>query len=94
MERAMMPCDSRREEHHAGTALNPELERIRSKHTILASTGCTRDFCQSGRMTHTDEPRGTCVPKVSLPFQMPEVGIQHTMLEDNSFGTLFRPMRS
>lgn len=41
-----------------GALLNLELERIRRKHTILASTGCTRDFCQSGRMIHTDEPRG------------------------------------
>lgn len=44
--------------NQCSTLLNPELERIRNKHTILASTGCSREFCQSGRMTHTDEPRG------------------------------------
>lgn len=58
MERPKVPYDPREEERYAGTVLNPELERIRNKHTTLASTGCTRDFCQSGRMTHTDEPRG------------------------------------
>ena len=44
--------------------LEPEFERIRNKHPVLASTGCTRDFCQSGRMIHTDEPRGTYILKV------------------------------
>lgn len=38
----------------AGTA---ELELIRRKHRNLASTGCTKDFCQAGRAVHTDEPR-------------------------------------
>ena len=59
VERALMPDDFPGEKRCLGTVLNPELERIRTKHTILASTGCTRDFCQSGRMMHTDEPRGT-----------------------------------
>ncbi|KAF9465429.1 nitric oxide synthase [Collybia nuda] len=34
-----------------------EFERIKENHSTLASTGCTRDFCQSGRIIHTDEPR-------------------------------------
>ena len=59
VEKALVSYDSHGEKRCLGTVLNPELERIRNKHTILASTGCTRDFCQSGRMTHTDEPRGT-----------------------------------
>ena len=37
--------------------LAPELQRIREDHPILASTGCTKDFCQSGRLIHYDEPR-------------------------------------
>jgi nitric oxide synthase oxygenase domain/subunit len=34
-----------------------EMERIRGAHRTLAPTGCTPDFCQSGRMTHINEPR-------------------------------------
>jgi nitric oxide synthase oxygenase domain/subunit len=34
-----------------------EVKRIRSAHRTLAPTGCTPDFCQSGRMTHINEPR-------------------------------------
>lgn len=34
-----------------------EFERIKENHSTLASTGCTREFCQSGRIIHTDEPR-------------------------------------
>ena len=34
-----------------------EQQRIREQHRVLASTGCTRDFCQAGRAVHTDEPR-------------------------------------
>jgi nitric oxide synthase oxygenase domain/subunit len=34
-----------------------ELERIRNAHRTLAPTGCTPDFCQSGRMTRINEPR-------------------------------------
>ena len=36
---------------------DPQYERIRANHTSLASTGCTKDFCQAGRAVHTDEPR-------------------------------------
>ncbi|KAF9462533.1 nitric oxide synthase [Collybia nuda] len=35
----------------------PEFELIRQNHSTLVSTGCTQDFCQSGRVIHTDEPR-------------------------------------
>ena len=35
----------------------PEFEVIRKKHANLASTGCTTDFCQAGRLLHTDESR-------------------------------------
>lgn len=38
-------------------ASNPEFELIKHNHSTLVSTGCTRDFCQSGRVIHTDEPR-------------------------------------
>jgi nitric oxide synthase oxygenase domain/subunit len=34
-----------------------EVERIRTAHRTLAPTGCTPDFCQSGRMTRINEPR-------------------------------------
>ncbi|GHP15259.1 nitric oxide synthase-like protein [Collybia sordida] len=34
-----------------------EFELIKQTHSTLTSTGCTRDFCQSGRVIHTDEPR-------------------------------------
>ena len=34
-----------------------QFQDIRAHHGILASTGCTRDFCQAGRAIHTDEPR-------------------------------------
>ncbi|KAL9627896.1 MAG: hypothetical protein Q9164_007456, partial [Protoblastenia rupestris] len=37
--------------------INAEYQRIGSTHRTLVSTGCTRDFCQSGRVVHTDEPR-------------------------------------
>jgi hypothetical protein len=44
-----------------GTVICPfatrEFERIKENHSTLASTGCTREFCQSGRIIHTDEPR-------------------------------------
>jgi hypothetical protein len=38
-------------------ASTPEFELIKRSHSGLVSTGCTRDFCQSGRVIHTDEPR-------------------------------------
>lgn len=34
-----------------------EFQQARDHHPVLASTGCTKDFCQAGRATHTDEPR-------------------------------------
>ncbi|RCI09068.1 hypothetical protein L249_5101 [Ophiocordyceps polyrhachis-furcata BCC 54312] len=34
-----------------------EFKRIQCRYPILSSTGCTRSFCQSGRMVHTDETR-------------------------------------
>jgi nitric oxide synthase oxygenase domain/subunit len=34
-----------------------EFERIRKAHRTLAPTGCTPEFCQSGRATHINEPR-------------------------------------
>lgn len=57
-----------------GLLHNPELERIRRKHTMLASTGCTRDFCQAGRMIHTDEPRGMCKPEARPPNECQKFG--------------------
>jgi nitric oxide synthase oxygenase domain/subunit len=38
-------------------AAHEEFERIRTAHRTLAPTGCTAEFCQSGRMTHLNEPR-------------------------------------
>jgi len=34
-----------------------EFQQARDHHPVLASTGCTRTFCQAGRAAHTDEPR-------------------------------------
>ncbi|KAL8923172.1 MAG: hypothetical protein Q9208_004735 [Pyrenodesmia sp. 3 TL-2023] len=34
-----------------------EYHQARTHHPVLASTGCTKDFCQAGRAVHTDEPR-------------------------------------
>ncbi|KAL8951351.1 MAG: hypothetical protein Q9222_002670 [Ikaeria aurantiellina] len=34
-----------------------EYDGIRSAHRTLAPTGCTPDFCQSGRMTRINQPR-------------------------------------
>ncbi|KAL8658080.1 MAG: hypothetical protein Q9226_001284 [Calogaya cf. arnoldii] len=34
-----------------------EFHQAETRHPILASTGCTRNFCQAGRAVHTDEPR-------------------------------------
>ena len=36
---------------------NTQLQRITEKNKVLASTGCTKDLCQAGRLIHTDEPR-------------------------------------
>ena len=37
--------------------LSKEFQHVRSSNKTLASTGCTREFCQAGRAIHTDEPR-------------------------------------
>lgn len=34
-----------------------EFSRIKEHYPLLATTSCTTDFCQSGRMVHTTEPR-------------------------------------
>ena len=34
-----------------------EFQEAQAHHPILASTGCTKNFCQAGRAVHTDEPR-------------------------------------
>ncbi|KAL9009609.1 MAG: hypothetical protein Q9173_005373, partial [Seirophora scorigena] len=34
-----------------------EYRQARAHHPVLASTGCSNDFCQAGRAVHTDEPR-------------------------------------
>ncbi|KAL8814584.1 MAG: hypothetical protein Q9223_006200 [Gallowayella weberi] len=34
-----------------------EFQLARDRHPVLASTGCTTEFCQAGRAVHTDEPR-------------------------------------
>lgn len=39
------------------TGAQEEFARIRTAHRTLAPTGCTPDFCQSGRMTRINEPR-------------------------------------
>lgn len=39
------------------TEAQKEFARIRTAHRTLAPTGCTPDFCQSGRMVRINEPR-------------------------------------
>ncbi|KAL8829827.1 MAG: hypothetical protein Q9170_006007 [Blastenia crenularia] len=34
-----------------------EFEQVQTHHPVLASTGCSKSFCQAGRAVHTDEPR-------------------------------------
>ncbi|KAL8746468.1 MAG: hypothetical protein Q9184_007744, partial [Pyrenodesmia sp. 2 TL-2023] len=34
-----------------------DFQQARAHHPVLASTGCTRDFCQAGRAVHTGEAR-------------------------------------
>lgn len=34
-----------------------EYQKIQDTHGILASTGCSQQFCQAGRAVHSDEPR-------------------------------------
>lgn len=72
--------------HPSRCPLDPEIERIRNKHPILASTGCTKEFCQSGRMTHTDEPRGTCMPEALPPYECPNLG-----RETHPWNTIYFP---
>lgn len=38
-------------------AMTPEFQSIQERYKNLASTGCTAQFCQAGRMLHSDEPR-------------------------------------
>ena len=42
---------------HPRTIELSEYKHIQNQCPVLASTGCTRDICQSGSMIHTDEPR-------------------------------------
>ena len=37
--------------------MDEQFRNILAQNTTLASTGCTRDFCQAGRAVHSDEPR-------------------------------------
>lgn len=41
----------------SGCPVMREFQQAQDHHPVLASTGCTRNFCQAGRATHTDEPR-------------------------------------
>ncbi|KAF2672562.1 hypothetical protein BT63DRAFT_396259 [Microthyrium microscopicum] len=52
--------DARIEQYNVPTQQSSaalEFENIKRQCPVLASTGCNADFCQSGRMLHTDEPR-------------------------------------
>ena len=69
MEEALMLYNSSAEARPGGIVLNDEFEQIRSEHAVLASTGCTKDFCQSGRVIHTDEQRGTHMLNVQTSYQ-------------------------
>ncbi|KAL8686306.1 MAG: hypothetical protein Q9218_007197, partial [Villophora microphyllina] len=41
----------------SGCPVMREFQQAQDHHPVLASTGCTRNFCQAGRVVHTDEPR-------------------------------------
>ncbi|KAH8652477.1 nitric oxide synthase [Xylariales sp. PMI_506] len=43
--------------HAAGNLPESEFAQIQKSYPVLASTGCTSQLCQSGRMKHTDEER-------------------------------------
>ncbi|KAJ9636713.1 hypothetical protein H2199_007707 [Coniosporium tulheliwenetii] len=51
-----------------------EFELIKERHPVLASTGCTAQFCQAGRAIHTSEPR--------IGFDRP---LEEVQLEATSF---------
>lgn len=42
---------------HKCPVLAPDYKLIKESHGTLASTGCTKDFCEAGRAIHTDELR-------------------------------------
>ena len=62
-------------------ALAPELQRIQDDHATLASTGCTKDFCQAGRALHTDEPRVGENRALSIVEQEAEYYLQDLYVE-------------
>ncbi|KAL8933460.1 MAG: hypothetical protein Q9216_006351 [Gyalolechia sp. 2 TL-2023] len=41
----------------SGCPVSQEFREAKAHHPVLASTGCTMEFCQAGRAVHTDEPR-------------------------------------
>jgi hypothetical protein len=50
--------------HHDGGSLDKispslsgECKKILQSNIVLTPTGCTAEFCQAGRMIHSDEPR-------------------------------------
>ena len=47
----------KRHEGSSGCPVSREFQQARAQHPVLASTGCTKEFCQAGRSVHTDEPR-------------------------------------
>ncbi|KAL9005188.1 MAG: hypothetical protein Q9188_002024 [Gyalolechia gomerana] len=44
-------------ERFTGCPVTQEFRQAKAHHPVLASTGCTKEFCQAGRAVHIDEPR-------------------------------------
>lgn len=53
------PCGNKPESPFLKGKVTPaeEFRRINEYYPLIASSGCSREFCQSGRMIHTDEER-------------------------------------
>ncbi|KAL8701566.1 MAG: hypothetical protein Q9201_004839 [Fulgogasparrea decipioides] len=69
-----------------------EFRQARNSHPVLASTGCTQEFCQAGRAVHTDEPRIgenraiEVVEKEAEGF-LQELNREHFFANDEAFTT-------
>ncbi|KAI4143807.1 MAG: hypothetical protein L6R39_004438 [Caloplaca ligustica] len=63
-----------------------EFQQARKHHSVLASTGCTKDFCQAGRAVHTDEPRVGENRAVEVVLQEAE-GFLRELHHEHFFGT-------
>ncbi|KAL8716208.1 MAG: hypothetical protein Q9220_000113 [cf. Caloplaca sp. 1 TL-2023] len=57
VQAVVTPACGEETENSSRCPIAKEFRQIRERHSTLASTGCTKDFCQAGRAVHSDEPR-------------------------------------